>query len=205
MGVGCLADRIAKESGEGTFGKVFLCEDTRREAEVVAIKVVRKIARYTDAARIEAKLLQDVNDRDPDAVSLSVRFYEWFEWKGHMCMVFEPLGPSLYDYLKANNYNPLPLYCVQAFADQLVTAVAFLHEMQLIHTDLKPENLLLVSRDPFVRVQKVTSLRDRRSVLAPQSTGIRCASHDPKYLLRAIPAWNHSAPGKCFDERNRCF
>lgn len=52
-------------------------------------------------------------------------------------MVFETLGPSLYDYVKANEYRPVPLYALQAFADQLLASVAFLHEMQLVHTDLK--------------------------------------------------------------------
>lgn len=62
--------------------------------------------------------------------------YEPFT-QGHFCMVFETLGPSLYDYVKANEYRPVPLYALQAFADQLITSVAFLHAMQLVHTDLK--------------------------------------------------------------------
>jgi serine/threonine protein kinase len=85
-------------------------------------------------------------------------------------MVMEPLGESLFDYVKANEYRPLPLYCVQSFADQLVRAVAFLHELRLVHTDLKLENILLVSREGFHSVEKPTSQRDKlrgRLVLAP--------------------------------------
>jgi serine/threonine protein kinase len=73
--------------------------------------------------------------------------FKWFEYKGHVCMVFEKLGCSLYDYLKAHDYQPFPLYCVRAFAWQLLTSLEFLHSIQLIHTDLKPENILLVDDD----------------------------------------------------------
>lgn len=142
---------------------------------LVAIKVVRRVRRYTEAARIEADILGDVMAADPSgAGSLCVRFLHAFTFKRHFCMAFEPLGPSLYDFVKANGYRPPPLYCVQAFADQLLRAVAFLHGMRLVHTDLKLENILLVSREPFRESTKVTSLRQEGgTVLAPASTDIR--------------------------------
>jgi serine/threonine protein kinase len=141
---------------------------------LVAIKVVRRVRKYSEAARIEADILSDVNAADPCGASLCVRYLRAFEVRGHFCMVFEPLGPSLYDYVKANEYRPPPLYCVQAFADQLLQAVAFLHGMRLIHTDLKLENVLLVSREPFALTSKPTSVRRTgERVLAPASTALK--------------------------------
>ena len=58
-------------------------------------------------------------------------------------MVFDKLGPSLYDFLRKNRYRPFSLPLVRAFGRQLLQAVAFLHSQQLVHTDLKPENVLL--------------------------------------------------------------
>ena len=160
--------------GKGTFGKVLLCEDHRARRKV-AIKVVRRIRKYTEAARIEADILAQVNRADPSGASLCVRYYTSFEHDGHFCMVFEPLGPSLYDYVKANGYKPPPLYCIQAFADQLITSIAFLHEMRLVHTDLKLENVLLASRGEFIRTDKPNSTRKPGRILAPDKTEIRCA------------------------------
>lgn len=168
--------KVLSDSGKGTFGKVLLCEDARNR-RLVAIKVVRRVRKYTEAARVEAAILDDVNKADPTGQSLSVRFYAAFEHRGHFCMVFEPLGPSLYDYLTANQYRPPPLYCVQHFADQLVAAVAFLHELRLIHTDLKLENILLVSREPYDRTTKVNATRKAGKLLVPVSTDIRRAWH----------------------------
>ena len=50
-------DEIIKQCGLGTFGKVFLARDHKRD-EQVAIKVVRNIRRYIESAKIEADILQ---------------------------------------------------------------------------------------------------------------------------------------------------
>jgi hypothetical protein len=35
-----------------------------------------------------------------------VTLKEWFDYRGHVCMVFERLGLSLYDFLRNNSYRP---------------------------------------------------------------------------------------------------
>jgi serine/threonine protein kinase len=165
------------EGGKGTFGKVLMCEDRSSRADepgrLVAIKVVRKIRKYSESARIEADLLADIARADPSGASGSVRAHRSFTWQEHVCIVFEPLGMSLFDYVKANEYRPLPLFCVQSFADQLTRAVAFLHAMGLVHTDLKLENVLLVSRAKLQPSTKETSARNGATSLVPQSTEIK--------------------------------
>jgi serine/threonine protein kinase len=63
--------------------------------------------------------------------------YDTFSFDGHYCMVFECLGPSLYDFLKGQKYHPFPIQCVRDFARQLLETLEFLHSFRLIHTDLK--------------------------------------------------------------------
>jgi serine/threonine protein kinase len=56
------------------------------------------------------------------------------------------LDKSIFDFLKENDFNPFPYRQIRDFAHQLLRAVAFLHDdLRLIHTDLKPENLMLVN------------------------------------------------------------
>jgi serine/threonine protein kinase len=154
---------------------VFRCVDREGDGKEVAIKVVRNVKRYTESAEVEARILTLVNKADPGNESHCVRFYSTFNHGDHLCMVFELLGPSVYDYLKRNRYKPLPLYCVQAFADQLCWAIAYLHALDLTHTDLKPENLLLMPTT-FVETSARTYTRQSRTVLAPQSTVMKRAS-----------------------------
>lgn len=182
---------VKSEAGQGTFGKVFLCTDTQAKSDTertVAVKVVRSIARYVDSARIEAGLLRDVRDRDPDGRSLVVKLIDARSWGKHYIMVFEPLGATLYDYVKRNQHRPLPLFVVQQLADQIIHAVCFMHLMRLAHTDLKLENVCFTSRDPFRMKKECTSRSDKDNVLVPASTGVRLID-----LGSATYDWDHKA------------
>ncbi|KAI3991712.1 hypothetical protein MKX01_038110 [Papaver californicum] len=141
--------KIHSKLGEGTFGQVLECWDRERK-EMVAIKVVRGIKKYREAAMIEIDVLQLLakNDR---TCSRCVQIRKWFEYRNHICIVFEKLGPSLYDFLRKNNYLPFPIDLVRELGRQLLECVAFMHNLHLIHTDLKPENILLVSSE-YVKV-----------------------------------------------------
>ena len=150
---------------------MLLCMDRKHSDRLVAVKAVRSVPKYVEAAKLEASIMRDVNVRDVESKSLCVRFFRCFEWRRHFFIVTEPLGRSLYDYIKANDYRPLPLFCVQKFADQIVWAVAYLHEMGLVHTDLKPENILLRSRKALLTTTKMTCTREPGPVLAPPVAG----------------------------------
>ena len=51
---------MIQEVGVGTFGRVLECLNTKTDKKV-AIKVVRRIRKYTESAAIEADILRDVN------------------------------------------------------------------------------------------------------------------------------------------------
>ncbi|KAK9926777.1 hypothetical protein M0R45_023990 [Rubus argutus] len=141
--------KIQSKMGEGTFGQVLECWD-REKKEMVAIKIVRGIKKYREAAMIEIEMLQQLGKHDKGG-SRCVQLRNWFDYRNHICIVFEKLGPSLYDFLKKNNYRSFPIDLVREIGRQLLECVAFMHDLSLIHTDLKPENILLVSQD-YVRV-----------------------------------------------------
>lgn len=71
--------------------------------------------------------------------------YSQFEFSGFYCLVFEPLGMSLYDLLKRNDHRGFDMDITRGFARQLLDALHFLHGHNIVHTDLKLENILLVS------------------------------------------------------------
>eukprot|EP00930_Biecheleria_cincta_P082948 TRINITY_DN72582_c0_g1_i1.p1 TRINITY_DN72582_c0_g1~~TRINITY_DN72582_c0_g1_i1.p1 ORF type:complete len:407 (+),score=72.47 TRINITY_DN72582_c0_g1_i1:33-1253(+) len=135
--------------GDGTFGRVVLARDTTGDREV-AIKVIRDVKRYTEDARFEAAVLCKVREADPQGTSGCVAMYEAFMHDGRFfCMVFEPLGVSLYDFLKSNMYRGFWMQDIQSFAYQSMQALAFLHsQLCMTHTDLKPENILFESSEP---------------------------------------------------------
>ncbi|XP_021293207.1 serine/threonine-protein kinase AFC2-like isoform X2 [Herrania umbratica] len=136
-------DKIYRKVGEGTFGQVLECWD-RETKEMVAIKVVRSIKKYREAAMMELDVLQLLGKYGRYG-GHCVQLRNWFDYRNHICIVFEMLGPSLYDFLWKSNYRPFSVDLVQELGRQLLECVAFTHDLRLIHTDLKPENILFVS------------------------------------------------------------
>ncbi|CAF1669107.1 unnamed protein product, partial [Adineta ricciae] len=94
---------------------------------------------------------------------LCVALLDSFDYYGHMCIAFDMLGLSVFDFLKENNYIPYPIDQVRHISYQLCLAVKFLHEIALTHTDLKPENILFVNSDYNV-VYNHRKRRDERVV-----------------------------------------
>mmetsp|Transcript_48341 Transcript_48341/g.127651 ORF Transcript_48341/g.127651 Transcript_48341/m.127651 type:complete len:352 (+) Transcript_48341:429-1484(+) len=139
---------LLKLLGDGTFGRCVLAHDPHSNSQV-AIKVIRDVKRYMENAKIEADILKDIRKADPTGISGCAIMFETFMHGPHYCLVFEPLGMSLYDFLKNNHFRGFYMQDLQAFAKQSMEALRFLHEaLRLTHTDLKPENILLCSASP---------------------------------------------------------
>ncbi|ETS79934.1 hypothetical protein PFICI_07463 [Pestalotiopsis fici W106-1] len=134
--------QMIKLLGQGTFGKVVQARDRKRN-KLVAIKIIRSVQKYRDASRIELRVLQTLKANDPENRNRCIHLRDCFDYRGHICIVMDLLGSSVFDFLKMNNFVPFPNSQIQSFARQLFTSVAFLHDLNLIHTDLKPENILL--------------------------------------------------------------
>ncbi|CDH51957.1 cmgc clk protein kinase [Lichtheimia corymbifera JMRC:FSU:9682] len=132
--------------GQGTYGKVVRCYDHVRKCHC-AVKIIRAIPKYRDASQTEIRILNTLKKHDQLNFNQCIHLVEWFEHYNHVCMVFELLDQSIYDFLKSNDFTPFPLVQIQHFAKQLLNSVAFIHELEMIHTDLKPENILLKNHD----------------------------------------------------------
>jgi len=131
--------------GRGTFGQVVKCWK-RGTSEIVAIKILKNHPSYARQGEIEVNILRCLGQENADEYHF-VRAFEFFKHKNHTCLVFEMLEQNLYDFLKHNKFQPLPLKYIRPIAQQVLTALAKLKSLGLIHADLKPENIMLV--DPL--------------------------------------------------------
>lgn len=141
----CVSDQVVRLLGEGTFGKVVQCKDLMRNNKDVALKIIRNVKKYREAAKLEINVLNKINEKDVKGESLCVRMLDWFNYHGHMCITFNMLGLSVFEFLKVNHYQPYSIDQVRHIFYQLCKSVKFLHDNRLTHTDLKPENILFAN------------------------------------------------------------
>ncbi|MCO5599420.1 hypothetical protein L7F22_053523 [Adiantum nelumboides] len=137
--------KMVRKIGEGTFGQVLECWD-RDAHEAVAIKVIRSVKKYWAAAMTEIDVLFQIG-KDKIGARGCVQIRRWFEYQNHICIVFEKLGPSLFDFYKANDFHPFTVSMARRICRQLLESVAYIHSLEFVHTDLKPENILLTSSE----------------------------------------------------------
>ena len=161
---------VVRKLGWGVYSTVWLATDTSAPgapgAARVALKIQRSAPEYYRAAHNEVQLLGNVMKKvDEQVANIApgggggarpvlaaceppiARFLASFDHAGphgtHPCMVFEALGHSLLMVLdQRGRLDPPTARDVSA---QLLHGLDFLHqECGIIHTDVKPENVLVV-------------------------------------------------------------
>lgn len=81
--------------------------------------MIKPVEKYISSAKTERSIVKEVNRQDPEDKFHVVRYIESFSYCNHYCLVFERLGPSLYDVIKKNNYKGFSHRLVRCFAKQL--------------------------------------------------------------------------------------
>ncbi|XP_016838204.1 probable dual specificity protein kinase madd-3 isoform X2 [Nasonia vitripennis] len=191
--------KVLATLGEGTFGKVVKVKDLQMD-HVMALKIIKNVEKYREAARLEINALEKIAAKDPEGQHLCVKMLDWFNYHGHMCIAFEMLGLSVFDFLRDNDFQPYPLDHVRHMGYQLCYAVKFLHDNKLTHTDLKPENILFVdSAFDLVYNSKKTVPSKRKDVRIVKRTDIRLidfgsATFDHEHHSTIVSTRHYRAP-----------
>jgi len=148
---------VIRKLGWGHFSTVWLCWDLT-EKKFVALKVVKSASHYTETALDEIKLLKCVRETDENDLlrERTVMLLDDFKISGvngtHVCMVFEVLGHNLLKFIIRNNYQGMPLQNVKIMMKQVLEGLHYLHtKCQIIHTDIKPENVLVCVDESHIR------------------------------------------------------
>ena len=140
---------MEKKLGWGNFSTVWQCSELDKETQV-AVKVNKSHEEVAEMAKDEIKLLQRIGKTSAshNGGKFLLQLVEHFEVEGpngrHICLALELLGCSLLRCYKPGREG-MPLDKVKGVMGQVMQGLDFLHtKAMIIHTDIKPENLLVV-------------------------------------------------------------
>ena len=136
--------RIEKQIGQGGMGKVYVATDERFNSTVAIKETVFEDAGLRKAFEREARLLNSL--KHPALPRVSDHFTEN---NGQFLVMEYIAGEDLAEMIEQSG-KAFPLDDVLKWAYQLCDALEFLHLQNIIHRDIKPQNLKLTPNGQIV-------------------------------------------------------
>ncbi|MDG1895998.1 MAG: serine/threonine-protein kinase [Fuerstiella sp.] len=133
---------LKKKLGKGATGEVFLARQISRDRSVAVKTLSKELAKKEDAV---ARFLREARSMDKlDHVNI-VQFYAADSYKGiHYVAIEYVNGKSIQDWL--DKLKQFPIGDAVHIAMVTAEALKHAHDQNMVHRDVKPDNILLTSK-----------------------------------------------------------
>lgn len=186
---------VGNQVGAGHFGAVYECVGPFDQR--YALKVLRPSGRPISRVREEwsSEVRRLLQLRHPNIVYI----HDAFEWEGSFCVALEWCDHTLSEMLE----QPLQEELAVELFRQMLAAVQYLHDWDLVHDDLHPGNVLIQQADrPIVKISdfgisaelrgspKVRPEIVHHAIMAPELVAVGYTSKQSDlYQLGLIMLW----------------
>ncbi|KAK8157087.1 kinase-like domain-containing protein [Phyllosticta citrichinensis] len=169
--------------GKGVFSEVVRARDVQTNT-LVAIKIIRNDEVLRKAGVKEIETLEKLADHDPDDKRHCIRMLRWFDHKHHLCMVFEHLSVNLREVLKKFGRDVgLNLKAVRSYAQQMFVALSLLRKCNVVHADIKPDNMLVNDTRNVLKICDLGSAMDISECEVPAGLLVSRFYRAPEIML----------------------
>lgn len=133
--------------GKGAFATVYQLA-TRMDGELYAGKELEK-RRFMKNGLIDQRLDNEMTIMTQIRHDNIVQYHGYKETAEHLYIIMEfvPCG-DMAGYM--NSHGILPEHHAKSMTRQILSALEHLHEKNITHRDIKPDNILIASEEPFV-------------------------------------------------------
>ncbi|KAH7924078.1 kinase-like protein [Leucogyrophana mollusca] len=157
--------QVYSSLGKGMFANVVRARVLQAESgepnKEVAIKIIRSQESMYRAGLKEVQILNKLRQADPEDKKHVVRLERTFEHRGHLCLVFESMSMNLRDVVKRFGKDVgLNIKAVRAYAHQLFLALGLLKKTNIMHADIKPDNILVNEQKTLLKLCDLGSASD---------------------------------------------
>jgi len=151
--------KVFATHGRGVFSSVLQARDMKSgegddaQAPQVAVKVIRANDTMYKAGQMERAILNKLSQSDPDGRKHCIKMLHSFEYRNHLCLVFEPMDMDLRGLTKRYGRGiGLSINAVRIYAMQMLVALQHLCNCGVLHADIKPDNILVNERRTIIKI-----------------------------------------------------
>lgn len=177
--------------GNGSFGNVVRCKDHKyvndqNNSKIVAIKIIKNDINWSLQSVYETKMLRHLTEKANNEVNSShlessslLMYIDHFHFRGHMCIVTEMLSLNLYSLLEIIKFRGMSLNIIKLLSKKILKGLDFIHKQNIIHCDIKPENIMIKLPSGFD--PKISSVKEEDLVVKIIDFGSSCFEKEISY------------------------